>query len=293
MTVEKSDLLKGKKALITGGSRGLGYEIAREFLKCGADICICSNNEAELISAVETLGVNDPSLKERIIYKRTDMSNINDIDELYAFVVSSFGGRLDIVVNNAGIQGPIGRFEETDWASIQEVINVNLYGPMYSMKKAVPILKDRSGGSIVNISGGGATGARPFFMGYAIAKTGVVRATETLAKETEEYGIRINAVAPGAMNTKMTEEILSAGARAGGEYEKVLKQKENGDTSMKKAAKCVTYLASDKAKGITGRLISAVWDGWEHMEEHLDDISDSDIFTLRRIVPKDRGLDWE
>lgn len=290
---ENNGILYGKKAIITGGSRGLGYEIAREFLKEGADIFVCSINEEEISAAADALVAEVPTHKGRVAFKRTDVSDTNEIDELYEHALSFFGGKLDIVVNNAGIQGPIGRFEETDWEAIQQVISVNLFGVMYSMKKAVPILRSNAGGSIVNISGGGATGARPNFLGYAIAKTGVVRATETLAKETEEYGIRINAVAPGAMNTKMLEEILSAGNRAGNEYEKSLKQKENGGASMEYAAKCVAYLASDKSQGISGRLISAIWDDWEHMEAHVGDISDSDIYTLRRIIPKDRGFEWE
>lgn len=146
---------------------------------------------------------------------------------------------------------------------------------------------------IVSISGGGATGARAFFLGYALAKTGVVRATETLAKEVENDGIRINCIAPGAMNTNMTEEIIAAGQSAGEEYTKALKQKEKGGTPLNKAAQLAVYLSSDKSKGITGRLISAVWDDWQNLEQHKDEIKESDVYTLRRIIPSDRGFTWK
>ena len=296
----EGNMLRGKKALITGGDRGLGYEIAAEFLRQGADICICSRNTDALKEAMESLGHERLGEEQRILYKRADVSVTKDIDELYEFMAGKFSGDFDIVVNNAGIQGPIGSFEDNDWQEVLKVINVNLLGTMYSMKCAISMFKTMNAGgntirdkSIINISGGGATGARPFFTGYAVAKTGVVRATETLARENEPYGIRINAIAPGAMNTRMLEDILAAGENAGDEYQKSLRQKEDGGASMENAAGLVAYLASEKAAGVTGRLISAVWDGWKELDKHVADLEGSDLYTLRRIIPKDRGFDWE
>ncbi len=293
-------MLKGKKALITGGDRGLGYEIAAEFLRQGADICICSRNADAIKEAAVSLGHERQDKEQRILYKKADVSVTKDLDELYKYIFEEFSGDFDIVVNNAGIQGPIGSFEDNEWQEILNVINVNLLGTMYSMKCAIGMFKSMHADgtpvrdrSIINISGGGATGARPYFTGYAVAKTGVVRATETLAKENEAYGIRINAIAPGAMNTRMLEDILNAGENAGDEYRKSLRQKENGGASMENAAGLVAYLASEKAAGVTGRLISAVWDDWKELDKHACDLNGSDLYTLRRIIPRDRGLDWE
>lgn len=295
-----SGMLKGKKALITGGDRGLGYEIAAEFLRQGADICICSRNADAIKEAAVSLGHERQDKEQRILYKKADVSVTKDLDELYKYIFEEFSGDFDIVVNNAGIQGPIGSFEDNEWQEILNVINVNLLGTMYSMKCAIGMFKSMHADgtpvrdrSIINISGGGATGARPYFTGYAVAKTGVVRATETLAKENEAYGIRINAIAPGAMNTRMLEDILNAGENAGDEYRKSLRQKENGGASMENAAGLVAYLASEKAAGVTGRLISAVWDDWKELDKHACDLNGSDLYTLRRIIPRDRGLDWE
>ena len=293
-------MLKGKKALITGGDRGLGYEIAAEFLRQGADICICSRNADAIKEAAVSLRHERQDKEQRILYKKADVSVTKDLDELYKYIFEEFSGDFDTVVNNAGIQGPIGSFEDNEWQEILNVINVNLLGTMYSMKCAIGMFKSMHADgtpvrdrSIINISGGGATGARPYFTGYAVAKTGVVRATETLAKENEAYGIRINAIAPGAMNTRMLEDILNAGENAGDEYRRSLRQKENGGASMENAAGLVAYLASEKAAGVTGRLISAVWDDWKELDKHACDLNGSDLYTLRRIIPRDRGLDWE
>lgn len=291
-------MLDSRKAIVTGGSRGFGLEIAREFIREGSNVCICSRNEAELKGAIESLKEYIVDDKQRIVYIKCDISDCSDIDRLYEFAYEELSG-LDIVVNNAGIQGPIGEFDKKDWNEIIRVLNTNLIGTLYSIRKAVEVFKrqrssseQKEDKSIVNVSGGGATGCRPFFVGYAISKTGIVRATEIIAKEVEKHGIRVNAIAPGAMNTKMLEEIITAGNNAGDELDKAREQAINGGSSIENAAKCVAWLSSEKAVGITGRLISAIWDDWENLNEHFDDIRDSDIFTLRRIIPKDKGFEW-
>ena len=91
----------------------------------------------------------------------------------------------------------------------------------------------------------------------------------------------------------MTDEVIAAGRSAGSEYEKAIQQKENGVVSFSKASKLVAYLSSDKASGITGRLISAIWDDWENLDKHKDEINESDVYTLRRIIPSDRGFLWK
>ena len=291
-------ILDGKKALITGGARGLGFEIAKEYVKEGAEVLICSRSGGELEKAEKELIALRPSEALRIASRICDVSSTGEVDALFEAALKELGGGLDILVNNAGIQGPIGLLEECGWDELEDVINVDLMGPLYCMRKAVSIFKkeqasDPGSRSIINLSGGGATGARPYFMGYAVAKTGIVRATETLARETAPFGIRVNAIAPGAMKTRMMDEIIDAGERAGEEYELSVKRKENGGDSMEEPAKLAAYLGSDASAHITGRLISAKWDGWREFPDHAEDIEKSDVFTLRRIVPGDRGFDWE
>ena len=127
---------------------------------------------------------------------------------------------VDVLVNNASVQGPIGPLETVDFAAWRAVFEVNLFAA--APVPAGPAVHARSGrGKIINVSGGGATGPRPDFSAYALTKVAIVRLTETLAEELKGMAIDVNAVAPGAMNTRMLEEVLAAGpAAAPREYER-------------------------------------------------------------------------
>jgi NAD(P)-dependent dehydrogenase (short-subunit alcohol dehydrogenase family) len=134
----------------------------------------------------------------------------------------------------------------------------------------------------------------PRLSAHAASKAAVMRLTETLAEELREFSIDVNAIAPGALNTRLLQEILSAGPEAVGKefYQKSLKQRDSGGVPPEKAARLCVYLASEMSDGITGKLISAQWDPWENLHKFREQLADSDIYTLRRIVPEDRGLDW-
>jgi 3-oxoacyl-[acyl-carrier protein] reductase len=203
--------------------------------------------------------------------------------------------RLDILVNNAAIIGPIGKVWETDWDQWNTAIRVNLLAPVELCRLVVPWMAVNGGGSIINVSGGGATGPRPYFTAYGTAKAALVRFSETLARETSELRIRVNAVAPGAMATEMAEAVLRAGPERAGaeEFSRAQRQTEAGATVPENAAELVAFLASSAAERVTGRLISAVWDPWRTLSNHVAELEESDIYTLRRIVPLDRGRNWE
>jgi 3-oxoacyl-[acyl-carrier protein] reductase len=153
---------------------------------------------------------------------------------------------------------------------------------------------ESGGGAIINISGGGASGPRPNFSAYATAKSGLVRFSETLAQELQPYNVSVNCVAPGAMNTPMLDEIIRSGAElsGAGEYQQASRIRREGGGSPDNVARLCLFLASAEARGITGKLISAAWDPWPALLQHSADLSGSDIYTLRRIVPRDRGLAW-
>jgi 3-oxoacyl-[acyl-carrier protein] reductase len=154
-------------------------------------------------------------------------------------------------------------------------------------------MKAGGGGSIVNLSGGGATSPRPNFSAYATAKAALVRFSENLAREAAPLGVRVNCVAPGALNTDMLRDVLLAGReRAGPEYERALEREKKGGDPPEEAARLVAFLLSDESRAITGRLISAVWDPWRSLMEHEDELRESDLFTLRRIGLADRGKEW-
>ena len=134
----------------------------------------------------------------------------------------------------------------------------------------------------------------PNLSAYAVSKAGVMRFMETLAGEVASFNIDVNAVAPGALNTRLLDEVLAAGPEAVGEafYQASIKQRDSGGTPLTKGADLCIYLATEESDKITGKLISAVWDPWEKLHEHRDELQSTDIYTLRRIVPEDRNKKW-
>jgi NAD(P)-dependent dehydrogenase (short-subunit alcohol dehydrogenase family) len=285
-------VLENKIAIITGANQGLGLEIARQYIEAGASLAICARNDTLLRQAEQQLrSLLHPG--QKILALSTDVSNAGDVEALIRATVDAFG-RIDILVNNAGVYGPKGAIEDVDWQEWIRAIEINLYGSILTCRAVLPYFKAQGYGKIIQLSGGGATNPLPRLSAYAVAKAAVVRFIETLAEEVKDTGIDVNAVAPGALNTRMLDEVLAAGPAKVGQsfYERALKQKQSGGAPLEKGAELIVFLGSAKSDGITGKLISAVWDPWTALPEHLEDLRNSDIYTLRRIVPKDRGKTW-
>jgi NAD(P)-dependent dehydrogenase (short-subunit alcohol dehydrogenase family) len=205
-------------------------------------------------------------------------------------------GKVDVLVNNAGVygpMGPMGSITDTDLAAWEQAMAINLMGSVYLARAVVPAMLAQGSGKIIQISGGGATNPLPNISAYAASKAAVVRFAETLAEELRGKGVDVNCIAPGALNTRMLDEVLAAGPAAVGEafYAKSMAQREQGGAGLVKGAQLAVYLASDASRGITGKLISAVWDPWAELHNRAQDLS-GDVYTLRRIVPKDRGQNW-
>ena len=283
-----SGALAGRTALITGASQGLGLEIARSYLREGARIVICARSEETLRSAQDELA----GLGE-VHGLPADVASPDEVEALVAFAVQRLGG-LDVLVNNAGVYGPKGAIDDVDWAAWVKAIEINLMGSVLPARVALPHLRAAERGKIVQLSGGGATAPLPFLSAYAASKAAVVRFMETLAGEVADDGIDVNAIAPGALNTRMLDEVLEAGPEAVGDafYAKALQQRDSGGTSLERGAALSVYLGSRKSDGISGRLLSAVWDPWEDLESHAADLEGTDIYTLRRIIPAERGQGW-
>ncbi len=287
-----SDLLAHRTALVTGGTRGLGLEIARAFLAAGIEgVCICGRDHDTLRSAVEELR-RDASGEQLILGEVADVASPTQVEELVASAISGLGG-ITALVCNAGIYGPKGAVERVSWTEWVEAVQVNLYGSVLPARGLAPHFIERGYGKIVQLSGGGATGPLPRLSAYAASKAAAVRFAETLALELREHRVDVNAIAPGALNTRMLDEVLQAGPEEVGKefYERALEQQRAGGVPLQRGAELAVFLASAASDGITGKLLSAVWDPWAQLPEHRDEL-DSDIYTLRRIVPADRGLDW-
>ncbi len=285
-------LLAGKGVIVTGASTGLGKAIARACLREGAHVCICARDKNALEATCEEL-CNENG-EHRAFAIQTDVSDPAAVNALF----ESASGRLPQLlglVNNAGVQGPIGMLENVNPTEWLRTIKINLFGTMLCSRAVLPILRRAGYGKIVNLSGGGAASPRPRMSAYAASKAAIVRLSETLAEEYAEYNIDVNAIAPGALNTRMLEEVLLAGPERVGNtvYEQSLRQEQQGGASLDRAADLCVFLLSKNSDGITGKLLSAVWDPWEALPTRRRDLEKTDLYTLRRVTPKDRGLDWE
>jgi 3-oxoacyl-[acyl-carrier protein] reductase len=284
--------LIGKTALITGSNQGLGLEIAKTFARAGANLMLCARSNESLIEATNIISsLIDNSQTVEICV--ADISIQTDVTNVVTKTIKKFGS-CQILVNNAGIYGPKGFIENNDWIEWTKTIEINVYGSVMMARTLIPHFKAQKYGKIIQLSGGGATNPLPNLSAYAVSKAAIIRFMESIALELQEFGIEVNAIAPGALNTQMLEEIIKAGPELVGKsfYEKSLKQKQSGGAPLEIGAELTLFLASDQSKGITGKLISAQWDDWKDFPNHLDELNKSDIYTLRRIVARDRGFNW-
>jgi len=282
--------LKNLNALITGGSQGLGKVIAEQFLREGANVVICARGEKELLATRGELATKFPA--QKILVRTCDVADEKLVNELVAFALREFG-ILHALVLNAGVYGPMGPTESVPLDEWRRALDINLYGVLLPCRAVIPHFKKAGRGKIVVLSGGGATNPLPNISAYAATKAAVVRLAETLAEELRPFHIDVNAIAPGALKTRFVDQVLAAGPEKVGRkfFAKNKKWAEEGAVPLELGAKLAVYLASAESDGITGKLISAQWDPWEKLHEFRNDLN-SDIYTLRRIVPKDRGKTW-
>jgi NAD(P)-dependent dehydrogenase (short-subunit alcohol dehydrogenase family) len=272
--------LKDTIAIITGAGRGIGRAIALAYADEGASVVAISRTLSEIEATVELIR----SAGHSAFAVRADVSHAGDVESAVSFVLKEFG-RVDILVNAAAVQGPIGPVTENDINRWIQTVQINLVGTFLCIKAVLPAMIKQGHGKIINFSGGGATSPRPYFTAYAASKGAVVHFTESLAEELKKHNVQVNVIAPGAVNTNMLKEVLMAGSLAGEhEFKKAQEQLEKGGTPLEKPAKLAVFLASDDSNGLSGKLISAVWDNWQDMVGKVDEIMSSDIYTLRRVV---------
>jgi NAD(P)-dependent dehydrogenase (short-subunit alcohol dehydrogenase family) len=284
--------LDGRAAVVTGANQGLGEAIATAYIAAGANLFLCARDEEKLLKVQEHLRrLCKPGQKVEVM--RADVSKREDVDRVASRALETFS-QIHILVNNAGVYGPKGRIEEIDWDEWVQAIEVNLFGSILMARAFLSHFRMNKYGKIIQLSGGGATAPLPFISAYAASKAAIVRFAETLAGEVSEDGIDVNSIAPGALNTRLLDEVLEAGPEKVGRgfYERSLKQKNDGGAPLERGADLCVFLASAESDGMTGKLISAVWDPWDTFLEHVDEMKKTDIYTLRRIIPKDRGMNW-
>src|SRR3984893_6571178 len=284
--------LEGRFALITGASQGLGAEIARHYVTNGASVMLCARSADKLAAAQGSLA---PLLAPgaRTVTITADVGEPKDVERIFEKLRAEFP-RLDILVNNAGVYGPMGKIEDVDWDEWVDAIRINLLGLVCVSRAAMPMFRAQRYGKIINISGGGAANAMPAITAYAASKAGVVRFTESLALECRDDHIDVNAIAPGALVTRMMDQLLKAGPERVGQqfFDRMKKIAQEGGTPLDVGAALCVFLGSAESDGITGKLIAAQWDRWEDWPKYLDELNASDVYTLRRITGRDRKKEW-
>lgn len=266
-----------KTVLITGATGGIGKAISKHFASAGFNTILVSRSRKDLTKLQKE--INNTAGKSIAIV--ADVSDEAGLNKKLANIKN-----VDVLINTAGIQGPIGKFTDNNYKDWTETIKINLLGTVQAAKVMLPKMK--KGASIINFSGGGALTPRQNFSAYAVAKTGVVRFTEILAKELTGKGIRVNAVSPGGINTHMFRVMLKAGAKKVGkeEWQSLVKQKESGGGDPRKVAELCLWLSSGKSAPLSGKTISAVYDDWQKWDsEKIKKIVGSDWYTLRRFDP--------
>lgn len=270
--------LRGKAALITGGSRGIGFAVAQAFLRHGAKVIVAARNQKGLFRAAKGLRALG-----RCVPFSADVSRPEEARLLIQKSLAEFGV-IDILVNAAAVINPIGPFFQNDLAEWRRSLEINLLGPVNMIYYILPHFLERRQGKIINFSGGGATRGRPRFSSYAAAKAAIVRLTEILGSELKEYNIQVNAIAPGIVATNMVRTIVRAGPeKAGREYWDLFNRQKNDFDSAEFACRLAVFLASPEGDRITGKIISARWDDWtdEGLIKRMTE--DDDFFVLRRI----------
>ena len=269
---------------------GIGFACAEECVRSQAQVVICARGDRELTEAAEKLSAISGAVVRNV---KADVTRLEEFDRVLD-AARELGG-LHGVVHSAGTYGPIGPVVKVDPEDWFDAIRVNLFGTFLVARTACRrMIEEGVPGSMVLLSGGGAATPFPNYTAYACGKIAVVRFTETLALEVAAQGIRVNCVAPGFVATRLHDKTLAAGeALAGGFVDTTKAKLASGAVPASVAARTAVFLLSSQAEGITGRFVAAPYDDWEHWPERRDLIEGSDLFTLRRIVPRDRGMDWQ
>ena len=234
-----------KVALVTGAARGIGLATARRFLSEGWRVALL-DIEAELLRGALAALANP----EATLALHCDVSDADAVEASIAAVAKRFG-RLDALVNNAGIAvfTPLLETSNQDW---NRVLAVNLTGPFLCAKAAVPLMQEHGGGAIVNITSISAVRASTLRSAYGTSKAGLAHLTKQLAVELAEFGIRVNGVAPGPVETAMAKAVHSPEIRA--DYHDAIPLNRYG--LEEELAEAVFFLCSDRASYVTGQVLA-------------------------------------
>ena len=271
--------LDGRVALITGGGRGIGRAIALAYAAEGAKLALAARTDTEL---VETARVISEQFGHDPLTVVTDVTSRQQVEEAVSRTLDKYGV-IDVLVNNAGNIGPVGKLWENDPEDWARTISVHLMGVFYGCRAVVPLMLGRGTGRIVNMAGVGG----PNMSSYDAAKTGIVNLTENLALELAGTAITVNAISPGSIHTRMWEETRDLALAIGdmATYERGVQVTSGEGASIERAAQLAVFLGSDDCGSMSGRLIRAFADRFEDFPPNVDEIMATDAYLMRRVDP--------
>ena len=244
---------EGKRVIVTAAATGIGRAIAEAFMGAGARLHIC-DLDANGLSAFQTTA---PDLG----ITRADVADPEQIDLLFDEALAHLGG-LDVLVNNAGIAGPVGPVESLGPEDWTRTIAVNLDGSFYCVRRAVPLLKQAGGGSIVNIASTAGLFGFPMRAPYVASKWAVVGLTKSLAVELGEFDIRVNAICPGSVEGDRMQQVIEAEAEARGNSAESVREAYLRQVSMRTfvtkedVVSLVLFVCSDSGARISGQALA-------------------------------------
>jgi 3-oxoacyl-[acyl-carrier protein] reductase len=277
-----SQVLKDRVALITGAGGGIGQAIALAFTREGARLVLSDRNVGHLDNILTLC--RERGAKATAI--PADIALQDQVDHLAATAIKEWG-QVDVLVNSAGVYGPIGPTVKVDLEAWVQGLNINLVGPLYLFQALLPHMQRRRQGKIILLGGGGATNPLPNLSCYAASKAGLARLADTMAEELKEFNIQVNVIAPGLVDTRLQDEVLAAGSEAGPLYAKIKEAREKGTgaTPPEVGASLAVFLASEASGALTGKLIAAPYDPWKQWEGQAEKLNSIPLYTIRRLDP--------
>ena len=273
-------LLDGRVALITGAGRGIGRAIALAYAREGARLALAARTLGEL----EETARQAEALGAPTCIIATDVTDQAQVDRMAARTLDRFSS-IDVLVNNAGVAGPVGALQDNDASSWIQTVQVNLIGTYLCCRAVLPAMLRQDRGEIINVCGAGGRVASPYLSAYCSSKAAVARLTEGLALELAGTHVRVNALGPGSIHTRMWEELRDGAATAGAAEILELGQRvtSGGGGSIDRVAELAVFLASDNSGKLSGRLIFSERDDWPSLPDRVPEIMASDTYLLRRV----------
>ena len=269
------------KIIIFGAAGSIGYYLAKKYLKDDHEILLFVKNKKskEKLSKLLNLKILDNVIIDYLDIEKKN-SIIKKIDK-YAFFIEE----TNLIINAIGDLGEIKNILSLDLKKLKKTFNINFFSNLIIIQKILKLRKNKKRLSIILFSGGGATNYRKNFSAYSISKIALVKLVEILSKEINNKLIQINAIAPGIIKSKMIDITLkNKNLVAKEEIRKIKQQATYSNKTLIKLYKVINFLISEKAKKISGKLISSKWDNIENWKKKkIDNLIKSDLYSIRRV----------